>query len=362
MKLKRAAIAAVLFAVSAVQAQDAVPSLAVRKDALRPGWFFVGVVPGVGTDVPILVELRSGSESAPVRRFRSPHPRSLDLCSLLRSAGLAGQAGPLYLHVSRGVASFRFSVPYDGKLCTTEAAPSPSDAAPSTSSISGLAPLVLTLPPPPEPAAFGPATPVIAQAAPVPARQPAASAAAGPATPTRSIPTTTRSSAPAPTPAQPSVAVAPPPAAAIEPTAPQQPEAAATAAGPSAAERGLTKENFDGLNAFLLKDAKLGTNDIRFVLRFKRPVNIDGVESVVFLRARIVKGRSFEFLDKGQENFLDPADDPQSTLAISTTVPMGLALETAGVNHVVTVEIQVGTDPALAVFEGRVGIQRGLEK
>jgi hypothetical protein len=360
MKLKRAAIAAILLAVSAVRAQDAVPPLAVRKDALRPGWFFVGVVPGVGTDVPILVELRSGSESAAVRRFRSPHPRSLDLCSLLRSAGLAGQAGPLYLHVSRGPASFRFSVPYDGKLCTSDAAPPPTEVATSTSSSSGLAPLVLTLPPPPEPAASEPATPVVAQAVPVPTPQPAASVAAAPATPTRSTPT--RSSAPPPTPARTIVAVSQRATPAIEPAAPQQPEAVAAAAGPSAADRGLTKENFDGLNAFLLRDAKLGTNDIRFVLRFKRPVNIDGVESVVFLRARIVKGRSSEFLDRGQENFLDPADDPQSTLAISTTVPMGLALETAGVNHVVTVEIQVGTDPALAVFEGRVGIQRGLEK
>jgi hypothetical protein len=55
-------------------------------------------------------------------------------------------------------------------------------------------------------------------------------------------------------------------------------------------------------------------------------------------------------------------DDPASTLSVSTTVPMGLALESAGVNHVVAAEIQIGTDPPLGVFEGRVGIKRGLEK
>lgn len=121
-------------------------------------------------------------------------------------------------------------------------------------------------------------------------------------------------------------------------------------------------ENFDGLSAFLLTDKKLGTDDVRFVLRFKRPVNIDGVESVVFLKARVAKGRSFPFLDAGTDSPLDPVDNPASTLYFSTTVPMGLALEPAGVNHVLTVEIQVGSDPALMVYSGRVGIKRGIEK
>ena len=69
MKTRAALAAVVLLATFAARAQEVTPPLAVRKDALRPGWFFVGVVPGVGTDVPILIELRVGSENAPARKL-----------------------------------------------------------------------------------------------------------------------------------------------------------------------------------------------------------------------------------------------------------------------------------------------------
>jgi hypothetical protein len=41
---------------------------------------------------------------------------------------------------------------------------------------------------------------------------------------------------------------------------------------------------------------------------------------------------------------------------------VGLALEGAGVNQLVSARIQVGVDPPLATFEGRVGVKRGLER
>lgn len=340
------------------RAQEPAPTLAVRKDALRPGWFFVGVVPGADKNVPILVELRAGSETATAHRFRSPHPRSFDLCSLLRSAGLASQGGRLFLQVSRGPSSFRFSIPYDGKLCTASSAP-PADAVASSSPSTGIPSLTLELPPPPPSPSAGAPVVAVAEASAPRAAPPSRTetAPAEPARPPKPAPTRAAS---APAPAKvPEVAVAAAPAPASEP----EPEAEAEAApeGLSAAERGLTADNFDRLDVYLIKDKKLGSEDIQFVLRFKRPVNIEGIESVAFLQTRIVRGRAKDFLDP-IESDIDETDDPRNALAISTTVSMGMALEPGGVNQLVTARIQVGIDPALATFEGKVGLKRGLER
>jgi hypothetical protein len=202
-------------------------------------------------------------------------------------------------------------------------------------------------------------TPIAVAEAPVPTPAAPDAAAAPVTTPgARSVPAEPRPASPtrptavaaAPVPSRP----APPPAAvpaAPEPSAPAE-------AGLSARDRGLTPDNFDSLQVFLDRDSKSNTEEYRFVLRFKRPVNAEGLEECVVLSAKAVRGAPREFLPRGDTELLDPLVDPKSTSFLSFLVNASLALETPGVNHLVYLKVQIGNLPE-AVFEGRTGVKAG---
>ncbi|KAA0254880.1 hypothetical protein FBQ97_16775 [Acidobacteria bacterium ACD] len=352
--------------------QEALPPLPVRKDALRPGWFFVGVLPGTPKTAPILVEIRAAGDTGPPRQYRSPDARAFDLCAMLRAAGLATQPGALQLNVSRGPGSFAFSISYDGKRCAS--APEAPSAA-RTERPAPIEPLRLGVAPPPAPPAEPTEAPaLVAQTRPSPVAGPAEEPPQKPAPETVRVEAETQAppaaaeTAPAPEPVQtpaPVVAAATPPPA--SPTSPPDVAAAPElslgpspqSAGPSlsAAERGLTTANLEWMKVFIEENRKLKTEDYKVELRFKKPVNIEGIETAAILKAISVMGRPKEFLDVGSEHILDPPEDPRSTSWISFSVPSSLTIEAPGVNHWVVIRLRIG-ELAEAVFETKSGIVR----
>lgn len=341
-------------------AQEPIPPLPVRKDALRPGWFFVGVIPGTPKDAPIVVEVRSGGESAPAKRFRSPDPRAFDLCSMLRSGGLAGTPATLYMNVTRGAGSFPFTIAYDGKRCAGEAAPPAPKAAQKTPP-PAFEPLRLAVVAPPEetppgePAQTPPVTRVAEAAppAPVTAREPVPPPAGAEPRPRPTEPAP--EAVPGPT-AVPVVAVAEArPAPAPEISLESSPRGGAE--GLDAAARGLTKENFEEIRVLLERNKKLRTEDYRFVLKFRSPVNVDGIETAIILSATARLGKLQDFLDTGSEHLLDALETPRSTTIVSFTVPKAMAVVSPAVNQAVYLTLQLG-DLAEARFKGVAGVKR----
>ena len=404
MKACRLRILALLLLVvlpARAPAQELVPPLPVRKDALRPGWFFVGVVPGTPKTAPIVVEIRAGGTSSPARRFRSPDARAFDLCTMLRTAGLASQPGALHLNVTRGPGSFAFTISYDGKRCAGSPVPETPSAArrepgpalePLRLGVSA-APAAPTPPaepadrvaqvsPAPSPRAEPPApperdpetvrvpdepvpvpTPPTRTAEPAPARVPVgepvepvepAVATAPAVTPAERA--AEPSPGPAGRPAEPAVTLAAP-SAPVEPELSLGPPAASAASSLSASQRGLTVSNLEWMRVFLERNVKLKTQDYRVELRFRTPVNIEGIETAAILKAIAVVGRPKEFLDVGSEHILDPPEDPRAASWVSFSVPESLAIETPAVNHLVFIRLRIGELPD-AVFETETGIRR----
>lgn len=368
-------------------AQDVNAPLPVRKDALRPGWFFVGVVPGTPKTAPIVVEIRAGGSSSPARRFRSPDARAFDLCTMLRTAGLASQAGALHLNVTRGPGSFAFTISYDGKRCAGALAPETPSAA-RREPAPALEPLrlgVSAAPAAPAPteepadrvAQVSPAPTPRAEPPTPPAREPETVRVPDEPTPIPAPPGGTvepaATRAPAFDPEEPSAAAAPAPTKperAAEPAvtiaeagAPAEPElslgpsAASAASSLSASQRGLTVSNLEWMRVFLERNVKLKTQDYRVELRFRTPVNIEGIETAAILKAIAVVGRPKEFLDVGSEHILDPPEDPRAASWVSFSVPESLAIETPAVNHLVFIRLRIGELPD-AVFETETGIRR----
>ncbi|MEO6324626.1 MAG: hypothetical protein ABIT01_18210 [Thermoanaerobaculia bacterium] len=172
---------ALVLLVARAAASEPPPPLAVRKDGLRPGWFFVGVGPDGNREIPIEVEVRI--EGAAARTFRSPEPRAFDLCRMIRDAGWSTTAAPLLLTVKRGTAQFQGRLSYDGKLCASGA---PAPERPSRSSnlprLEIPAPLQTEETPVIAAAVEPPPTPSPTKAAPAAARPTASAAQAEPAT------------------------------------------------------------------------------------------------------------------------------------------------------------------------------------
>ncbi len=346
-------------------------TLPVRKDGLRPGRFFVGVVAGGDQETPIVVEVRQGSELSPARKYRSPEKRAFDLCAMLRAAGMTGQAGDLYLTVTRGPGSTRFKISYDGKACPATAPTPPPAPSGGGVELPGLARLMAL-----DTASSGAAKPPVEITEPSPV----------PAVKTPSLVAQVESPSPAPspteTPVAPAVAAAslpvPPPAvtpppvvtAAAAATPPPPPPVAAPADGSvsfdlreasgaslSAADRRLTENNLESFAVFLDENESLKTEDYRFVLTFRQPVNVDGIDRVVLLQARAVAGKPRDFFDEGIEQDIDVPGNPRETKILSFSFSKSMAIELPRINHLVYVKVRMG-DLNDAVFWTRTGVKR----
>lgn len=355
-----AALACASIALGQEAARTAAPPLIVRKDSLRPGHFFVGVVPGVPDSEPVLVEI-APEDGSPPRRHRSPEKRGFDLCALLRSSGIAARPGRLLVTVSRGNARYGFRIAYDGTMCAAEAPAEP----PSSRGVT-LRPLKLLVDEP----ASAPTASVAGAPAPLAAPTPVRIAEVAtpppppPASPTQ--PSPHASAVAVSTPAAPASATftrspavpskAPPP-----PAPPTAPAPSPVAGERDAAQRRLVPGNLESLTVFLDSDRKLGTEEYRFVLRFKEPVDVEGIEECIVLSSTAVRGASREFLPAGDTELIDPPDDPRQATFLSFTVNQSLALETPGVNHFVYIKVRIG-NLEKAVFEARTGVKAGKKR
>ena len=119
--------------------------------------------------------------------------------------------------------------------------------------------------------------------------------------------------------------------------------------------------NLESLTVFLDSDRKLGTEEYRFVLRFKEPVDVEGIEECIVLSSTAVRGAAKEFLPAGDTELIDPPDDPRQATFLSFTVNQSLALETPGVNHFIYVKVRIG-NLEKAVFEARTGVKAGKKR
>lgn len=360
-----AALAYAWIAMGQEGARTAAPPLIVRKDSLRPGHFFVGVVPGVPESEPVLVEI-APEDGSPARRHRSSERRGFDLCALLRSSGIAARPGRLLVTVSRGNARYVFRIAYDGTMCTAEAPAEP----PSSRGVQ-LRPLRLLgdepAPAPTASVAGAPAplatpTPVgVAVAAPSPPASPSPTSPSSPSSPRASAVAVSTPVAPA-TPSDVVTRAPAAPSAAPPPPAPSTAPARPPVAGErDASQRRLVPANLESLTVFLDSDRKLGTEEYRFVLRFKEPVDVEGIEECIVLASTAVRGASREFLPAGDTELIDPPDDPRQATFLSFTVNQSLALETPGVNHFVYIKVRIGSLEK-AVFEARTGVKAGKKR
>lgn len=352
MRLRRVAL--VVLSAGGALAAPAEERLAVTKDGLRPGWLIVGVTGSSPVTVPIKVELRLGSEGSPPKVSRAEEARRFNLCGALRAAGWAEAPGTVFLTVRRGEAVYRGRIGYDGKLCRAVAS---EGALPASPNVEPTVTARMFEPPPvfgvqeaePSP---GPTPQVVAAVAPTPVQAPpreVPTAALRPV-PTPAAPTAT--AAPTRTPVAPTPTTAPPAAAQSDLAFGE----AAAPSGPSAGERNLTAENFTGIRVWIYKDAATRTEEYRFNLVFRRPVNIEGIDELVIEDATAVVGKRERLFEPGTPATLDVPVDSKATLEVGFTVSKGLVIASRepGVNHLVKLRVRL-----LEVsFEGETGVKR----